>query len=168
MKLLFLKGFFIFFFCSAPMGPTMLNILTVCTDLGLGYPGDTMVYSLACMPWRGTLGTLGLHSILRGVLTCLFGPLQIWKATCLEHPESLNTYPTKRVSPSALFRTLHFKGLEANLAHIKCICSASTMSRRWLGWIHECTSQVKHMTKWSVGLRILQKPNFQRPHPGMR
>ena len=150
MRLLFLKGFFIFF-CSAPIGPTMLNILTVCT--GLGYPGNTMVYSLACMPWRRTLGALGLHSILWDVLMCLFGPLQIWKATCLEHPESLNTYPTKRVSPSALFSTLHFKGLETNLAHIQQLLSINQV-QKLMGWLHDCTSHPKQniWQKWSVGL----------------
>lgn len=50
---------------------------------------------------------------LQDLLIWFSGQLQIWKATCLKHPKSLKTHPTKPcVALSALHSSLHFKGLE--------------------------------------------------------
>lgn len=71
---------------------------------------------------EGNLGPFGLHNTLQDLLTCFSVQLQIWKATCLEYPESLNTYLTNPcVALLALLSALHFKGLETNLARIQLL-----------------------------------------------
>lgn len=64
---------------------------------------------------EGKFRAIGPHSILQHLLIWFSGQLQIWKATCLKHPKSLKTYPTKPwLAFSALHSSLHFKGLEMN------------------------------------------------------
>lgn len=98
---------------------------------------------------EGSLWTLGLHKNLQYLLMCFSDQVQIWKATCLEHPESLNTYPTKPcVTLSAHSSVLCVSKVWRRNLHISKFCSESAKPRRAQdGYLATHHIPIKHMTK---------------------
>lgn len=119
---------------------------------------------------EGNLGPFGLHNTLQDLLTCFSVQLQIWKATCLEYPESLNTYLTNPcVALLALLSALHFKGLETNLARIQLLLRIGQVQKS-MGWLPNHTSHPNQTYDRSTLPAFLgPSPNSssQRSHPGM-
>lgn len=145
--------------------------------LWCSHGSDKAKYSDWCglgIPWEhhgmwpflieGQLRAFGLYNILQDLLIWLSEQVQIWKATCLEHPKSLKTYPTKPcVALSALHSSLHFKGLEI---YPTFPWNQPSPEEHGMSADHIPS---KHMTKvlcWP-SLGQLQSPVSQRSHAGL-
>lgn len=113
---------------------------------------------------EGKFRAIGPHSILQHLLIWFSGQLQIWKATCLKHPKSLKTYPTKpwlAFSAHPQFPTFQRSGDEPNFS------LESAKSRRAR---NDCTSHPNQTYDKSTLLAFLgptAQPGSQRSHPGM-
>lgn len=100
---------------------------------------------------------------------CFSDQVQVWKATCLEHPESLNTYPTK----PCVALSAHSSGLrvskETKLARIQVLPRIS-QAQKSTGWLPGHTSHPSKTYDKNTLLALLgpsPKPSSQKPCPGL-